>query len=76
MDIARIQGLGVLLGVGREPRPRPNCGWLAVFLCVKSKGVERGDFVTDLSWSTNHVATKKDLENCSTAVLDKDEHLS
>lgn len=45
-------------------------------MCVKSKGVERGDFVTDLSWSTNHVATKKDLENCSTAVLDKDEHLS
>ena len=31
----RKQGLDALLGVGREPRP--NCGWLAVFLCV-SKG--------------------------------------
>ena len=40
------RGLGVLLGVGREPRPRPIRGWVASLFCVKTRGVGRGDFVT------------------------------
>ena len=33
------RGLGVLLGVGREPRPRPIRGWVASLFCVKTRGV-------------------------------------
>ena len=32
----KTRGLGILLGVSREPRPRPNCGWLLAF-CFVSK---------------------------------------
>ena len=35
--------LGVLLGVSREPRPRPIRGWKASLFCLKTRGVERGD---------------------------------
>ena len=35
------RGLAVLLMVGRDPRPRPNCGWLADLFCVKRGGGER-----------------------------------
>ena len=43
----KTRGLDVLLGVSREPRPIPNCGWLAgFFFYVKPSGVGRGDFVT------------------------------
>ena len=34
------RGLAVLLGVGRDPRRRPNCGWLADFFCAKRGGRE------------------------------------
>ena len=47
---ARVAGkkqrVAVLLGVSREPRPRPICGWVAELFCVKPIGVGRGDFVT------------------------------
>ena len=33
-----------MLGVGRDPRRRPNCGWLADLFCAK-RGGGRGDFV-------------------------------
>ena len=32
------RGLGVLLGVSREPRPRPIRGWVASLFCVKTRG--------------------------------------
>ena len=35
----KTRGLAVLLGVSGEPRPRPNCGWLAGIFCVKKIGV-------------------------------------
>ena len=38
--------LAVLLGVSREPMPRPIRGWVVDFFCVKTRGVGRGDFVT------------------------------
>ena len=40
------RGLAVLLGVNREPRPRPIREWVADLFCVKTRGVGRGDFVT------------------------------
>ena len=40
------RGLAVLLGVSREPRPRPIRGWVVLLFCVKTRGVGRGDFVT------------------------------
>ena len=40
------EGLAVLLGVSREPRPTPIRGWVANLFCVKTKGVGREDFVT------------------------------
>ena len=40
------RGLAVLLGVSREPRPRPIRGWVVPLFCVKTRGVGRGDFVT------------------------------
>ena len=40
------RGLAVLLGVSREPRPRPIHEWVAELFCVKTRGVGRGDFVT------------------------------
>ena len=40
------QGLAVLLGVSREPRPRTILGWVADLFCVKTRWVGRGDFVT------------------------------
>ena len=40
------RGLVVLLGVSREPRPRPIRGWVACLFCVKTRVVGRGDFVT------------------------------
>ena len=47
---ARVAGkkqrVAVLLGVSRELRPRPICGWVAELFCVKPIGVGRGDFVT------------------------------
>ena len=42
----KTRGLAVLLGVSREPRPRPICGGVADLFCVKTRGVGRGDFVT------------------------------
>ena len=39
-------GLAVLLGVSREPRPRPIREWVADLFCVKTRGLGRGDFVT------------------------------
>ena len=42
----KTRGLGVLLGVSREPRHRPIRGWVASLFCVKTRGVGRGDFVT------------------------------
>ena len=39
-------GLAVLLGVSREPRPRPIREWVADLFCMKTRGVGRGDFVT------------------------------
>ena len=42
----KIRGLAVLLGVSREPRPRPIRGWVTDLFCVKTRGVGRGDFVT------------------------------
>ena len=38
------RGLAVLLGVGRDQRPRPNCGWLADLFCVKRRGGGEGRF--------------------------------
>ena len=40
------RGLAVLLGVSREPRPRPICGWVADLFGAKTSGAGRGDFVT------------------------------
>ena len=40
------RGLCCLVGVSREPRPRPIRGWVADLLSVKTSGVGRGDFVT------------------------------
>ena len=40
------RGLAVLLGVSREPRPRPIRGWVADLFCVKIRGVGRADFIT------------------------------
>ena len=40
------RGLTVLLGVSREPRPRPIRGWVVPLFCVRTRGVGRGDFVT------------------------------
>ena len=40
------RGLAVLLGVSREPRPRPIRGWVADLFGVKTRGVGKGDFVT------------------------------
>ena len=41
------RGLGVLLGVIREPRPKPTRGWVASLFCGKTRGgVGRGYFVT------------------------------
>ena len=34
----RNRGLAVLLGVGRDPKRRPNCGWLADLFCAKRWG--------------------------------------
>ena len=45
-SVAKNRGLGVWLGVGREPRPRPIRGWVADLFCVKRRGVGRGEFVT------------------------------
>ena len=42
----KTRGLGILLGVSREPRARPIRGWVASLFCVKTRGVGRGDFVT------------------------------
>ena len=42
----KTRGLAVLLGVSREPIPRPVRGWVADLFCVKTRGVGRGDFVT------------------------------
>ena len=42
----KIRGLAVLLGVIREPRPRPIRGLVAALFCAKTRGVGRGDFVT------------------------------
>ena len=42
----KTKGLGVLLGVSREPRLRPIRGWVASLFYVKTRGVRRGDFVT------------------------------
>ena len=44
----KTRGLAILLGVSEspEPRPRPNCGWVADLFCVKTRGVGREDFVT------------------------------
>ena len=39
------RAFAVLLGVGRDPRRRPNCGWLADLFCAKRGGGGRGDFV-------------------------------
>ena len=35
------RGLGVLLGVSREPRPRPIRGWVADLFRVRTRGVVR-----------------------------------
>ena len=32
------RAFAVLLGVGRDPRRRPNCGWLADLFCAKRGG--------------------------------------
>ena len=40
------RGLAVLLGVSREPRPRPIRGWVADLFGAKTSGAGRGDFVT------------------------------
>ena len=37
----KTRGLAVLLGVSREPRPRPIDGWEADLFCVKTRGVGR-----------------------------------
>ena len=42
----KARGLGILLGVSREPRARPIRGWVASLFCVKTRGVGRGNFVT------------------------------
>ena len=42
----KTRGLAVLLGVSREPRPRPICGWVADLFCVKTRRVGRGESVT------------------------------
>ena len=42
----KTSGLVVLLGVSREPRPKPIRGWVADLFRVKTRGVGRGDFVT------------------------------
>ena len=42
----KTRGLAVLLGVSREPIPRPVRGWVADLFCVETRGVGRGDFVT------------------------------
>ena len=42
----KTTGLAVLLGVSREPRPRPIHGWVADLFSVKIRRVGRGDFVT------------------------------
>lgn len=34
-------GCGILLGVSREPRLKPNCGWLAGFFLCQKYGVGR-----------------------------------
>ena len=40
----KTRGLDVLLGVSREPRPIPNCGWLAGFFFVSNVGGSEGRF--------------------------------
>ena len=37
------QGLPVLLGVGREPRPRPIRGCVADLFYLKTRGLRRGE---------------------------------
>ena len=41
----KTRRMAVLLGVSREPRPRPIGGWVAFLFCVKTRGLGRGDFV-------------------------------
>ena len=36
----------ILLGVSREPRPRPISVWVADLFCFKIRGAGRGDFFT------------------------------
>ena len=38
------RGLDVLLGVSRELRPIPNCGWLAGLFFVSNVGGREGRF--------------------------------
>ena len=42
----KTRELAVLLGVSREPRPRPIRGWVADLFGAITGGVGRGDFVT------------------------------
>ena len=35
-----------MLGVSREPRPRPILGWVADLFRVRTRRVVRGEFVT------------------------------
>ena len=53
--IARVQasvagkknhGACCLARCQQKAQPRPICGWVADLLCVKTRGVGRGDFVT------------------------------
>ena len=40
-----------MIGVSRESRPRSIRGWVADLFCVKTRGVEKGDFVTFIRFS-------------------------
>ena len=42
----KTRGLAILLGVSREPRPRPISAWVADLFCFKIRGAGRGDFFT------------------------------
>ena len=40
----KTKGLGVLVGVSREPRPRAIRGWVAHLFFVKTRGGREGRF--------------------------------
>ena len=56
--------LGVLLGVSREPRPRPIREWVADLFCVKTRGVGRGDFVTLIRSFMSESSAKSENFSC------------